>query len=286
MAAALLSILLVGDSHIAAFPAHTYGLTGGAARQFSAMTRAAYIGAAYIALDIVVRFPDDRLGLNPLFDLALEGWPGLDVKGRPLTPVESVRKHLVMSLGTGLSSYDPAIDFDDRSTHSLLFKPDIDFILPAHAELPLDPTCTVLPVALIRDMFTTILEPTRKALAFLACEYPDRLWIIGSPPPSENNAVKQSTFASRAQRFGTQPLALPSPAVSLKLWLLVNECVRAICNETHCRFIDCTPIASNEHGFLRPEFEHDGVHGNARYNELMGRHIASTLGAAEAGLSS
>ena len=91
-------------------------------------------------------------------------------------------------------------------------------------------------------------------------------------------------MAARAQGLGIQPVPLPSPLVSLKLWLLVNDCVKAICKENAAGFIDCTPVACNDQGYMRPEFEQDGIHGNARYNDLIARHILSAIGTAEAAM--
>ncbi len=282
MTSTILSIVVAGDSHVMGLKQQNFDISiDQPPRRFTAMMLPVFMGGGYVALDSVVTFPDGRLGLNPLLDMGLSTWPGLTVKGRPQIDGTTVHKHLVLSLGTAVSSYDPAIDYGDRGAERYLFKHDVDFILPTHADLPIDPACALLPVALVRDMYTGILQPLRQALDFLSGDFPGRIWILGCPPPSETNEVKEKTFARRTQAVGAPPVPLPSPTVSLKLWLLVNQCVRAICTETRVRFIDCTPVACDPRGFLRPEFVADGVHGNARYNERLAQHVVTVLATAE-----
>src|SRR5215216_2482450 len=99
MATELLSILLLGDSHVGGFQAQTYDLTvAETGREIAAMIRPVSLGGAYIALDSTVTFPDGRVGVSPLLYAALGSWSGLGVKGRPLSPVDRVSKHLVLSL--------------------------------------------------------------------------------------------------------------------------------------------------------------------------------------------
>ncbi len=286
MAADLLSILAIGDSHITGFQPRTYTMdVVGSDRKFEAKIQPLYLGGAYLAFDSIVTFADGQLALNPLLDASLVGrWPGLDVKARPLDPGMRVLQHLVLSLGTGLSGADPAPE--TQRADRMSFRHDMDFVLPARPDFPVEPTSTLLPVSLVRDMFAAILIPLRMTLGFLESRYPGRIWIVGSPPPSEDNAVKDRFLASRAQAHGTPSVLLPPPIVALKLWLLVTESVQTLCKECGVRFIDCSPVACNERGFFKPEYEHDGVHGNARYNELLAQHLVSVIGTAEAAMTS
>lgn len=285
MTADLLSILAIGDSHITGYEARTYTLdVVGSDRKLEARIQPVYVGGSQLAFESIVTFADGDMTLNPLLEAALVGrWPGLNVKAQPIDPNVRVIQHLVLSLGTALSGSDPAMD--TKRADRLSFRHDMDFVLPAQPALPVDPACTLLPVNLIRDMFAATFTSLQTALGFLENMHPRRTWLVGSPPPSEDNAVKDRFLASRARAHGTPSVLLPPATVALKLWLLVNEIVQALCKECGVRFIDCSPVACNERGFLKPEYEHDGVHGNTRYNELMAQYIVSIIGTTEAAMT-
>jgi len=277
----VVSILLVGDSHVAGYRKVSCEVTReGTARVVVAHVMPVHIFGAYSALDATVTFPDGRVGLNPLLQDTLgKNWLGVDVKGNPVVPGTKVQKHVVLSLGTSFSANDPMITYADRSAYRIFFPHGFDFVLPSRPDLPIDPTCTILPVAVVRDLYAGILAPLREALTILVSEYGKSVWVVGSPPPSDNNQARQKLVKRIAQRFSSPEAVLPSPAVALKLWLLVTDYVRSMCAECGCVFLDCTQVACNEAGFLRSEFEFDGFHANAAYCERMTHLMVSQIGA-------
>ena len=167
------SLLVVGDSHVMGYNPQQLAVKSHASNSVPVMLRPVFMDGGYSALDLVVTFFGGRTGLNPLLEEILRHWPGLDVKGNPLEPGPPFRKELVLSFGTALSGYDPLIDFNDRrSRETLLFRPDVDFVLPDRPNLYVDPTCTLFPVALIRRMFDEMLTPLKQALDILAERFP------------------------------------------------------------------------------------------------------------------
>lgn len=279
----LISVVIAGDSHVAGFPAQQISVDVAPGRAMSVELKSNFIVNGYAALDMVVTYPDGRTGINPIFTQGAAQWPGLDLKGKPLAPGTTAEKHLVLSVGTSVSNYDPAMDYADRVANRLLFKPDVDFVLPGRTDLPMAPDCTVLPVTLMREMFEAILRPMKAALGLMAADYPDRLWVLCGPPPPPDNTILTAFLAHRAKTVVGLPqtdIVLPPPVVMLKAWLLVRECVMEICRAAGCHFIDCASFACDATGFLKPDLIHDGIHGNPRYHELMARHIATTVTAA------
>ena len=275
-----ISVLRLGDSHMIQFPRDLTLAVDAPPHCLTVMLHPLPAGAGFLALESVVTFPDGRVGLNPILATALQRWPRINIQDLPATEGATVRKHLMLSLGTSLSAYDPVINYTDRGAIKYVFSPDIDFVLPSRPDLQVNPSCALVPVALLRELYGQFLDPLRQALALLAEDYPDRIWILGCPPPAETNDVLQKKFDSITGEAGPR-IQLPSPIVALKLWLLVNQCVRDICTETGVRFLDCTPVACDARGFLRPEFVLDGVHGNVHYNKILAQHIAAETASAE-----
>src|SRR5665213_1138180 len=123
----ILSILLVGDSHINFFPVCQSRVDlRDLNTSVQALLQPRFIGAAFAAsVDILVTYPDGRLELNPRLKDAIHHWPGLDNNGRPETTGANVQKHLVLGLGTSLAAYDPAMTFADREQLRLYFSPHV-----------------------------------------------------------------------------------------------------------------------------------------------------------------
>lgn len=277
MAGTLLSLLMVGDSHVARYGPASCVPDDPSLAGTQILLESAYILGAYGVSELIVTYGDGRKALNPLLEHTLSKWPGLNVKGQASDSAIAVRKHLLLSTGTSLHVCDPAMSVSDRTTHRLFFRGGVDFILPDHAGLPVDGGCVLLPVALIQDLFMSMIAPLRDALALIEPRYRSRLWIVGSPPPPADNTLKQARVLSKFASGCGDEVFLAQPLVALKTWLLVNKLVAGICAENNCRFLDCAPVACDENGFLRKEFEHDGFHANAAYNERMTQHIFSKV---------
>lgn len=170
-----------------------------------------HLGGAWAALDMVVTFPDGRLGLNPKLETALEHWPGMGARGK--TPEGgTIARHAVLSLGLGVYHYDPGIEFADRDADRVLFRGDVDFLLPRHPELPADPALTLLPVDLVQDMYEAVLAPMRQALRLIVASNPQRTWVMAAPPPTGDPAILQRLIRNRAKRHGLDPDAIKALA--------------------------------------------------------------------------
>ena len=283
MTADLISLVLTGDSHVIGFPEQRVrvDLSNGQPLQPLEM-KPVHLGGAWAALDMVVTFPDGRLGLNPKLETALEHWPGMGARGK--TPEGgTIARHAVLSLGLGVYHYDPGIEFADRDADRVLFRGDVDFLLPRHPELPADPALTLLPVDLVQDMYEAVLAPMRQALRLIVASNPQRTWVMAAPPPTGDPAILQRLIRNRAKRHGLDPDAIkvPSPLVLLKVWLLLREIVTRICAETACGFIDCADFAAGADGCLKPEYVNDGIHGNGAFRERMTVAMLETVVMAE-----
>ena len=277
----LISMVIAGDSHVVGFQPQLFKARMASGHVMRVDMKTEFIANAYGALDMVVTYPDGRSAINPIFTSPTRQWPGIGLKDRPLVDGTTAQKHLVLSIGTALSRYDPALDYEDRVSDRLLFKTGVDFILPGRPDLPRDGAAELLPVTLIREMFDTILQPMRAGLGLIAADYPGRLWVLCAPPPPRDNDILSAYLALRAKNGGfAENIELPSPAVMLKTWLLLRDSVSTICRGAGCHFIDCAAIACDETGFLKADLVHDGIHGNARYHELMANHIVSVVSAA------
>ena len=277
MVANVVSMLLVGDSHISRYKPLEVEFNNSPLGPTTAFLKPVHVLGAYGVLDLIVTYEDGRKALNPAVEHAISAWPGLDVKGKPLAPGAKAHKHLLLSIGTSAHACDPTVAYPNRNNHRLFFKGGVDFVLHDRPDLPIDHSCSLLPEALIQDLFEDMIAPLKAALSYLAPQYPERLWLVGSPPPPGDNVIKQKHVMAKFSGGSPSDVFLAPPLVTLKTWLLVNRLVAEICHETGCRFIDCTPVACDEAGFLKKEFEFDGFHANDRYNDLMATHVSSTV---------
>ncbi len=274
MAADLISLIIAGDSHAYGFCTQRVGVKV-RGRTMPVEMKSIYVDGAYAAMDMVVTFPDGRIGLNPELQAAFRAWPGLARGGVPAEGGTAV-KHAVLSFGLGLAHYDPGVEFNDRAAERLLFPADVDFVLPGYPQLPTDPDLTLAPVALIRDMYEAILAPMKQALPLLAADHPKRTWVMAAPPPARDTAALRDLFSRR-----NVTLAIPSSVVQLKIWLLLRDLVRRMATEAGCGFIDCADFACDKGGFLKPEFVNDGIHGNSKYLDLMSERVLTAVVSSE-----
>ncbi|MCG8378074.1 MAG: hypothetical protein MI865_01225, partial [Proteobacteria bacterium] len=151
-----------------------------------------------------------------------------------------------------------------------------DFILPGHEELAFDETSTLVPFSLVRTQMLERFELLKRGMALLSREVHEPKWFVFSPPPCRGNDRLRLTL-SRIKAFPADKQDLPSPGLRLKLWLLTKGLLEKICTETDHSFIDVWEAGRSPDGFLSADYEHDGMHANARYGRDMARRIVETI---------
>jgi len=156
----------------------------------------------------------------------------------------------------------------DLDLHELLRQvgDQFDFLLPDDPGYGVDPTRQIMTYAQVRDHIAGFLAPFCNAVAQLKAASFDRVMIHCLPPRTPDNDA--------AARW-TDGIVIGAP-FRAKLTLLANRLLAEYCEMAGIGFIDTWPDLT-ENGYLRPEFELDGVHINRKSAMISLDRIADQL---------
>lgn len=156
----------------------------------------------------------------------------------------------------------------DLDLHELLRQvgDQFDFLLPDDPGYGVDPTKQIMTYAQVRDHIAGFLAPFCNAVEQLKAASFDRVMIHCLPPRTPD-----SDLAAR----WTDGIVIAAP-FRAKLTLLANRLLADFCDAAGIGFIDTWPDLT-ENGYLRPEFELDGVHINRRSAMISLDRIADQL---------
>ena|GEM_PF-7101491 len=129
----------------------------------------------------------------------------------------------------------------------------------------------ILPEYVVRETLSRRLQPINDICAVTKIDA-----LVMGPPPTKDESVLQATHA----RKRTTKLWMARPYARLKCWKIQREVMRGIAKRNSILFIDIPNGAADEDGFLKAEFNWDGIHGNPDYSVLMLNHIISQMEAA------
>lgn len=115
---------------------------------------------------------------------------------------------------------------------------------------------------------------------------PERLVIIGTPPPKKDNEQLRLMFAAEphflqyAASKGIDPRQIPitEPHIRLKLWYLLQDLFAAEASRIGAVFLPVAPETQDAEGYLKQEFwQNDVTHANGDYGAIMLERLGQEL---------
>jgi hypothetical protein len=130
------------------------------------------------------------------------------------------------------------------------------------------------------------LDDMDAALTKISAAKPERLALIGTPPPKKDSEKlrvmleREPAFVAWAKQINSplETIGITDPHVRLKLWYLLQDMFREAAASYDAEFISVPPEVQDAEGFLREElWAPDVTHANAEYGRIMLAKIIGEL---------
>jgi len=163
-------------------------------------------------------------------------------------------------------------------------EPAFDLMVAELPHLPLLGDRLLVPERAVRARFAETAAGLAAFLERLATHAPDRIVLVGAPPPKADAArladlIGIGAYGEKlAVAHGLDPHALTfTPAtVRLKLWQVEQNVLRAVADRFRYPFVPAPGACADAIGCLHPDYwAHDVTHANAAYGALMRDAIAN-----------
>ena len=135
----------------------------------------------------------------------------------------------------------------------------------------------------IRNKFWTFsIQELRQLLGKLVREMPNRIVIVGTPPPKKDNDKLRALLASEpaflewAAQIGEKEgsIRITNPFVRLKLWYLLQDMLAEEAKAANGVFVAVPAETQDEDGFLREDYwAQDVTHANSLYGNIILKKI-------------
>lgn len=154
-----------------------------------------------------------------------------------------------------------------------LTDPGIDFVLPGHTGLPLDPDGVVLPFGAVRESMAAQMSEMPEFIRMLSGQAPQgQVIALGPPPLRDDEMIRELRLRADAEA------RISPPFLRLKMWLLQNQMMQQICTRNGVHYLaGDLPGTTDADGFLKPEFGKDAVHADHVYGALTLRQIGTLI---------
>lgn len=226
------SLLMVGESHSLPFKGLSFSAPGG--ESFTCRT------LFFIKLLAQQYSNGDLWNLELINGLVTEGV--LDKQGRPAFRAQTpaISPPLVFFAG-------------DMDLHQILVKMGnkFDFSLPDDPGYDTDGKKQRLAYTVIEQQIATFLAPFLRVMEQFRAGRFDRLMIHALPPRTPDN---------KAAARWTNGIEIDAP-IRAKMTVATNRQLRGFCDKSGIPFIDPWPALTQD-GYLKPDYELDGVHVN------------------------
>jgi hypothetical protein len=148
-----------------------------------------------------------------------------------------------------------------------------DFHWP-EMDLPADPQSTVIPFDLMKAQLRFSAENSSLLLwRFFASIYSGPIYLAPPPPPIEDETHIKSHPGPFADQIATQGLSRPD--LRLKLWMLYCDVLREAVLGKSTKFVEL-PFEIFDEGYLKSIYwQHDPLHGNQAYGDVVLRRMLS-----------
>ena len=143
-----------------------------------------------------------------------------------------------------------------------------DFVLPSQPDLPLDETREIVPAESVRQTIADLAAPLLRGVPALAQVVTGSLFHLAPPPPLAIVKFVRGAFEIDAKHFIGKTGGTTPKWPRYKMWRLHCEIIEAYCAEHGVRYLGSPSAANDPEGFLHPDFDADGVHGNVAYGRL------------------
>jgi len=173
---------------------------------------------------------------------------------------------------------DFVISMIEGAGHSVLSLAEhpwnFDFVLPSEPDLPMLTGATVIPVDAIRRTLLELSEPLLIGISVLAETYDVPILHIEPPPPLQEitklglDAVHRN-FIESGLLFQGRNKTFSNKWVRYKAWRLHTQIIAERCVASGVTYLPTPKAVQDKHGFLRPEFDSDGIHGNTDYGVIV-----------------
>ncbi len=144
-----------------------------------------------------------------------------------------------------------------------------DFILPSSPDLPVDETRTIVPADAVRAKIEELALPLLDSVIFIEAAATAPVVHVPPPPPLADSGRIASQMGFMWGNFPGQPWVIAPKWVRYKVWRMLCEVTEACCLRHGIRFLPSPAAATDDDGFLRPEFDLDGAHANGAYGALV-----------------
>jgi hypothetical protein len=166
--------------------------------------------------------------------------------------------------------------------------PLFDFVSSRFPALPLEPSATPVPEAMVRAHESFRHYPAMMAhylTQFRGADIRELVVLCQPPPKRSNHAIrdrlgKEGVLLDRAKALGfdLQTAPITPPFIRLKFWGLIDQMNHAAADKAGAIYIPAPRQAQDEHGFLLEEYWSDDVmHANEKYGRLYLDQVVATL---------
>ncbi len=151
---------------------------------------------------------------------------------------------------------------------------NFDFVLPSEPDLPMLEGATVIPVDALRRTLHDLSDPLLTGISVLAEMVDVPILHIEPPPPLQEITKLGKTEADRhfietGLMFRGRNKAFSNKWVRYKAWRLHTQLIAECCAQSGIPYLPTPSAVQDEYGFLRPEFDIDGIHGNTAYGAIV-----------------
>jgi hypothetical protein len=241
-------VFVLGDSHVTALvhAIDRYGLkTPGGDSKFSAV----YVESGFLSRTFVLKLSNGQTILNPILLKVMADCGLYDRFGLQFLPAVA---DLVIGFG-----YAESHDFGfGGNFEGYRFASALD---ASASDLRGEASDYLLPDEILCELLRPRVEPLFDGLRLLQAGGFNLSLMSGPPPHRDNNFI-----------LSCHPCGhINSPAVRRAIFYALHRVVRASAIRLNIEFIDGAKGFSDEDGFLKAEYECDGVHGNPPYGRDM-----------------
>lgn len=150
---------------------------------------------------------------------------------------------------------------------------EFDFCLPDNSEV--DANLPYVPYDMVKEVIESYTDQLPRVISSLKGNYFIDINILSGPPLHEETdslelKIKES-FSKNGIEFDS--LFTLNQNLRKKLWFVNQNVLESYAHSCNSKLVSFYNKACNENGFLKSEFQHDGIHGNREY----ARHVLNEL---------
>ncbi len=171
---------------------------------------------------------------------------------------------------------------NEENSHFLI-EPRVkfDFLYNNDPSLGVDNTVTIVPEALVAEIYRNSLQDLRGLVDRLREQGAARIILISSPPPKREAVVRMGLRVERAfikmiqdRGLTFDQVQISPEGLRMKLWRLHQDKVREIARSTGAIYLPPPSASIDSDGFLLGKYSHvDATHANFDYGTLVVREL-------------